>query len=205
MDDREKILKEDKIVVEALKEVGTFVTSSQDLVNTRERYPKAIPVLLKMLSTVRTYTIKGIIARSLGVREAKGRAEPLLISEFELSLDDPSDVADDFRWKLANTLEILGGGRGTSESLLRLLADPRSGHARGMLSIAVAKTKDRRAIPVLTSLLDNVDFAGFAAKGLGLLKAEEAIPNLWVIARQDPNLWTRRQAANALKRMGVKI
>lgn len=201
MEEQEQILKEDRLVVEALRKAGVFVSSSQDLVTTRDRYPKAIPVLLEMLAKVETLTIKGIIVRALGVKEAKGHAEPFLISEFETSLQDPSDVADDFRWKIANTLEILGGGKGASEALLRFLTDPRSGRARGMLSVAVAKAKNRDAIPILIDMLDRNEFTGFAAEALGILRAEEASPRLESIANSHEKPWVRRQASNALKRI----
>lgn len=203
MNEHEQILKEDRLVAKALQKAGVYVTSSEDLVNTRERYPKAIPVLLEMLQTVQTYTIKGVIVRSLGVREAKGKAEPFLISEFESSLADTSDVAGGFRWKIANTLEVLGGGRDSSGALLRLLRDPRSGSARGMLSLAAAKTKDRRLIPLLLENLETDDFLGFAARGLGILRAEEAIPKLKELAAKTKNSWVRREALTALRRMGV--
>src|SRR5436305_4806254 len=115
---RSEVLREDQMVAEALQNVGLLVSSSQELLRTRDRYPKAIPVLLEMLPKVKTYTMKEIIARALGVREAKGRAEPLLISEFEASLPDSGSEAESLRWAIANTFEILGGGRGISESLL---------------------------------------------------------------------------------------
>ena len=203
MDEQGQILKEDRLVVEALQGIGVYVDSSEDLVNTGEPYPKAIPVLLEMLRKVQTYAIKGIIVRSLGVREAKGQAEASLISEFEFSLADDSAIADDFRWKIANTFEILGGGKGSSDALLRFLRDPRSGSARGMLSLAAAKTKDRRLIPILLESLEMDDFLGFAARGLGILRAQEAIPKLKELAAKTKNGWVRREALTALRHMGV--
>jgi HEAT repeat protein len=199
---RSEVLREDQMVAEALQNVGLLVSSSQELLRTRDRYPKAIPVLLEMLPKVKTYTMKEIIARALGVREAKGRAEPLLISEFEASLPDSGSEAESLRWAIANTFEILGGGRGISESLLQLLVDPRSGEARGMLSLALAKTKNRNAIPILLKMLDG-NFRGFAAQGLGILRAEQAIPKLQMMAKGPGTAWERRQARTALKRLGV--
>jgi hypothetical protein len=70
MDEREKVLQEDQLVVDALREAGVLVSSSQDLMHTRERYPKAIPVLLEMLPKMQTFALKDIIVRSL-VREKR--------------------------------------------------------------------------------------------------------------------------------------
>jgi hypothetical protein len=202
MEGRDQMLREDQLVVEALRGVGVSVKSPQDLLRTREKYANAIPVLVNMISRVQTYTMKEIIARALSVREAKGHAEPMLIAEFEASLPDPGKEAESLRWAIANTFEILGGGRGVSSSLLRLLVDPRSGEARGMLSLALAKTKNRDAIPVLLQMLDGT-FKGFAAEGLGILGAEQAIPRLRVMANEKNNTaWERRQATKALKRLG---
>ena len=204
-DSREQVLQEDRLVAEALCEAGVMVTSSQDLLKTRERYPKAIPVLLEMLPKVQTYTLKEIIARSLGVREAKGKAEAGLIAAFDASLQDPGREAESLRWAIANTFEILGGGKGASASLLRLVTDPRSGGARGMLSLALAKTKNREAIPVLLKMLEEDDFTGFVVAGLGILGVEEAIPKLKLLAVSKGNAWIRREAKKALGRLGVDL
>jgi hypothetical protein len=203
MDDHEQVLREDQLVVKALRAAGVFVNSSQDLMRTRERYPKAIPVLLEMLPKVRTHTIKEIIARSLGVREAKGHAEPFLIFEFESSFSDIGREANSLRWAIGNTFDILGGGKGVSEALLRLLKDSRSGEARGPLILAVAKSKNRDAIPTLLEMLEDDNFTGFAAAGLGILHAEEAIPRLKALADGCSNAWVRREAKTALKKLGV--
>src|ERR1700733_6081749 len=112
MDDNVQVLKEDQMVAGALRKVGVLVLSSQELLRTKDRYPKAIPVLLEMLPKVETYTMKEIIARSLGVREAKGKAELFLVSEFEATLPDSGKEAESLRWAIANTFEILGGGKG---------------------------------------------------------------------------------------------
>ncbi|HTG36283.1 MAG TPA: HEAT repeat domain-containing protein [Thermoanaerobaculia bacterium] len=200
----EQVRVEDQLVVDALRRVGLGVTSSQDLMNTRGPYPEAIPVLVDMLGKVKTYTVKEIIIRSLGVRAAKGRVEDALIAEFELSLADKSADAQGFRWAIANTLEMIGG-KGDVDALMRLLQDPRSARARGLLSIATAKTKDRRVIPVLLDYLDSPDLQGFAARGLGVLGAQEAIPKLKEILATTKNSWIRREALKALKRMGASV
>src|SRR4051794_27995475 len=134
---------EDEMVVEALCPVGVRVTSTQDLMRTREPYPTAIKVLVEMLGKVKTYMLKEIITRSLATKEAKGHVESVLINELDACLDDDGVEAKAFRWAIANTLEVIGG-RGDADSFLRLLRDPRTSNARGMLALAAAKTKDKR-------------------------------------------------------------
>jgi hypothetical protein len=205
MDDIEKDRREDQLVVAELGKIGVHVSSTQDFMNTREPYPEAIPVLLEMLPKMQGYALKEVIVRSLGVKEAKGRAEPLLIAEFGSSLPDDSRDASSLRWAIANTFDILGGGKDASESLLQFLTDSRSGRAREMLSLAAAKSKNRAAIPILLDLLEIDNFTGFAAEGLGILRAEEAISKLKLIVEGHSNAWVRRQAKTALKRLGVSV
>ena len=200
MTEQEKL--EDEMVVQALQNVGVHVRTTQDLMHTRDPYPAAIGTLVDMLGKVRTYMLKEIIARSLATKEAKGKTENALIAEFTASLDDGAVEARAFRWAIANTLEVIGG-KGDVEAFLRLLRDPRSGSARGMLSLAAAKTRDRRLIPLLLENLETDDFLGFAARGLGILRAEEAVPKLKELAEKTKNSWVRREALTALRRMGV--
>lgn len=188
------------MVVSALRAVGVSVDSSQDLMNTNAPYPSAIPVLIEMLEKVESYAVKEIIVRSLAVKEARGKAEPALIAAFQSSLDDGEVEARAFRWAIANTLDAIGG-KGDVNALIGLLRDPRSARARGLLSIAAAKTKDRSVVPVLLSYLDSEDLQGFAARGLGLLRAKEAIPKLGAIATETKNSWIRREALKALQRI----
>ena len=79
---------EDEMVAEALRAVGVQVRSVYDLVNTKESYPEAIPVLLELLPRVRNDRIKEGVVRALTVREARPVAAKPLIREF---LDLPAN------------------------------------------------------------------------------------------------------------------
>lgn len=197
----EKVQREDQLVVDALREAGVCVASSQDLMDARDPYPMAVPVLIGVLGKLNTYAIKEVVVRSLGVKAAKGRAEQALIKEFDLSLPDASPEAQSFRWAIANTLELIGG-KGDVDALVRLMRDPRSARARGLLSIAAAKTKDRKVIPVLLDYLDSEGLQGFAARGLGIFRAQEAVPRLKEISTSTKNSWIRRETLKALHRIG---
>lgn len=198
----EQVFVEDRAVVEALSKVGTVVASTQDLFKAREPYPLAVPVLLGMLAKVQTYAMREIIVRCLAAKESKGKIERELIAQFERSLWDASIDAQAFRWAIANTLETVGG-KADVDDLIRLLRDPRSYRSRGMLSLAAAKTKNPKMIPILLEFLDSgdLDLQGFAAAGLGKLRAEVAIPKLEALAAETKNSWVRREARNALRRI----
>jgi HEAT repeat protein len=199
----EHVLTEDRLVVDALRRAGIVVNSSQDLMHTREPYPKAIPVLLDLLPTLETYAIREVVVRALGTRDAKRLAGKPLVAEFKRSLTDSGQDALSLRWAIANTLEILGGAN-IFEDIARLLATPDIGSAKGLLAIAAAKTKDRRAIPILLELLEDPQFRPFAANGLGLLRAQEAAPKILDLAASGAgNSWQQREFRNALKRLGI--
>jgi hypothetical protein len=88
---------------------------------------------------------------------------------------------------------------------IRFLNDSRSGRARGLLSLAVAKAKNRDAVPVLLAMLGDEDFAGFAAEDLGILRVAEAVPKLRVLAEGHSKAWVRREASKALKRIKGRL
>jgi HEAT repeat protein len=124
----------------------------------------------------------------------------MLLHQFESSLADGSADAQAFRWAIANTLDSISG-KSDVETLVRLLRDPRSARARGLLSVAAAKTKDRRVVPILLDYLDSEDLQGFAARGLGLMRAREAVQKLKIVAAKTSNSWVRRETLKALKKL----
>jgi HEAT repeat protein len=198
MNEQERL--EDESVVHALGKVGISVSSTQDLMDTRCPYPAAVPVLIDMLGKVDTYMVKEMIVRSLGTKAAKGKAEKALIGAFDSSLHDDCVEARAYRWAIANTLDLIGG-KGDVDAFVRLLQDPRSSNARGLLGVAAAKTKDKKVIPVLLEYLDSEKLQGFAARGLGILRASEAAPRLRAIAAETKNSWVRREATKAVSRI----
>jgi HEAT repeat protein len=192
----------DEEVVAALEKVGIDVRSTQDLLKRRESYAAAIPTLVRLLSVIDSYRVKEVIVRSLGTRDARTEAEETLVREFEKTLGDESMQASAFRWAIANTLEILGGGRIVANDILRLALDSRSGRARRLLAISAAKAKAANAGEALIGMLDDPQLAPFAANGLGLLRESKAIPKLLELA-ESSHAFTRREARTALKRLGV--
>jgi hypothetical protein len=73
MTDQERA--EDQLIVGELKAVGVDVATLQELMHTEKAYAAAIPILITTLAKVETYSLKEIIARSLGTRSARGKAE----------------------------------------------------------------------------------------------------------------------------------
>jgi len=152
---KRRFLEEDEQVVHELAKVGVHVSSIQDLLNTREPYPEAIPTLIRMLKKVSYLPVKEVLARDLTCKEAKGKAEIALLEEFMKTLPDDDSDADSFRWAVGNALEILGS-KSNSGPLLDAIQDRRGGSARGMLALAAGKTRDPTFIPVLLEMLSTI-------------------------------------------------
>jgi hypothetical protein len=100
------------------------VRSISDLVNTKDTYPGAIPILVKHLRTVRHPVMVISIARALTVKEARGTDAPRVILErLKQTEPCPSQSGDDYlaRWSLANALTVVADKRMAEE--IRVLAE----------------------------------------------------------------------------------
>lgn len=67
-----------------LAKVGINIDDIYDLVNTNKPYPAAVPVLLDLLKEGIEHTgIKEGVIRALAVKEAIGKASPVLLDEYD--------------------------------------------------------------------------------------------------------------------------
>jgi HEAT repeat protein len=170
------------------------------LVNTSERYPAAIPVLLEWLAALdervpaegRELLREGIV-RALTVAEARPVAAPLLIDQFR-QVADPN-----LRWVIGNALEVVADDS-VFDQAAELATQTKYGTARQMVVLGFGRSNKPEAVPLLIALLDDDDVAAHAAMALGRLKAPEAQPAL---ERQlaSPRPLVRREARKALARI----
>ena len=101
---RQELLEEQKPLLEELATAGWRVESVWDLVNTSERYPEAVPVLLRHLGRPYHPRIREGIARALTVPEARGQAGSQILDELKRShRDDEGEL----RWVLINALMVV--------------------------------------------------------------------------------------------------
>lgn len=190
---------DDAKVTQALRFAGMPVNSIYDLVNTRETYPMAIPILIRMLREVQHPRIKEGIARALTVKEAKTVANDL-IEEFRCM--NPTDFASaQVKWAIGNALSAAASDE-VIESVIGLMEDERHGSARAMLPLALANARKKRriAIDALLHALDEDIMACQAAEALAKLKAVEAMGPLTALSRHA-NRDIQKAAAKALKRL----
>lgn len=157
---------EEAQLVADLAEVGVVVSSVWDLVNTRQPYPEAIPVLLDHLK-ISTYRseIRDGIARALTVKHPETKAAlPELLAAFRR---DPEIMLNGAKWALGNAICVLFDDRHVEE-VAELARDPAHGPARGMLLRALAKSNSESARTTREALRDDPDshIAGLATQAL---------------------------------------
>jgi hypothetical protein len=159
-------------VLRDLDEAGYLVRSLGELRRSGFRYPGAIPVLVRWLPQVSDRYVKEDLIRALSVPWAKAEAEPILYQEFQRvpSEQDPNGI---LRWTIGNALETMAD-RSSFDNLVRLARDRQFGTAREMVVLALAKTREPRAVDVLVGLLHDPDVVIPALTALGKLKAQRA-------------------------------
>lgn len=94
--------KEYQGLIDELAYMGIKISSIWDLVNTKSKYPKAIPVLMKYLPLVNYVRNKEGIVRALSVPEAKGLVVPLLVNEY---LQLPNEQ-ENLKWVIGNAVNV---------------------------------------------------------------------------------------------------
>lgn len=192
--------KEDQRVTAELQKVGIRVNGVYDLVNSRRSYKEAIPVLVKLLPSVKDDRIKEGVVRALAVKEAVGGdVSRAMIREFEGISPSAPPSMQALKWAIANTLSVVARDP-VFEEIAALARDKQHGKAREMLAVALGNMKDSRAIDVLVKLLNDDEVAGHALMALGKLKAEKAKPAIERFL-DHPKPWVRKEAERALRKI----
>jgi hypothetical protein len=189
---------EDKLVTVALNRLGMDVMSVFDLMKWKESYPAAIPVLLKHLPLVQDQGIKEGIIRALTVKEARGKADAALITEF--CSVPPSQTANiGLKWAIGNALSLVATDA-VFNDLVELVQDKRHGKSREMLAVALGNMKNPATVDVLIKLLNDDEVAGHALIALGKLKSQKARIHIERFLNH-PKPWIRKEAMKVLKKL----
>lgn len=192
--------KEDQRVTAELQKVGIRINGVYDLVNSRRSYKEAIPVLVKLLPSIKDDRIKEGVVRALAVKEAVGGdVSRAMIREFEGISPSPPPSMQALKWAIANTLSVVARDP-VFEEIAALVRDKRHGKAREMLAVALGNMKDSRVIDVLVKLLNDDEVAGHALMALGKLKAAKAKPAIERFL-DHPKPWVRKEAERALRKI----
>jgi len=132
-----------------LARVGVHAESAWDLVNSREPYTPAIPVLAEHLQRPYSPATKEGIARALAIREAKSEWDLLA----RLYREEQNERVKDglaVAVSAASHQEVI-------EDLIALARDPQYGPSRLLLLRALERSKDPRAHETLRELKDDPD------------------------------------------------
>jgi hypothetical protein len=141
-----------------LKAAGAQLESVWDLVNTCDKYPKFVPILLAHLERDYPDKIREGIARALAVPGARiGWKQLVRLFAAELSLDEgnnPSQV----KWALHLAIAA-AADESVVDELIALAANRRHGHDRSFFVDALFRINDPRARAAIEELEDDPDLA----------------------------------------------
>lgn len=187
---------EEEPLVQALAAAGIVVSSVWKLVNSAQKYPSAIPVLIKHLKTPYHPKIREGIARALSVPEAKPIAAHALIEAFQ---HEPDGADIGVKWALANALTVVADDS-VLDDLIALVQDKRHGASRTMLTLALGNIKNPRAVDVLLELLQDDEVVEHALTVLGTLRAQQAQHHIQRLL-DHPQAGVRKAAQQALAKI----
>ncbi|MFP9099859.1 HEAT repeat domain-containing protein [Flavobacterium sp. RHBU_24] len=188
--------KEHQTLTYELSNIGIKITSIWDLVNTKVKYPTAIPILLKHLRLNYSDQVKEGIVRALIVKEAKGIATSALIAEYEKTPKEKDNLRWVIGYAIANTM--------TSQDvnwILNTVADKSNMWSRSQLVVALGTVKTQQSEEMLISLLADEQVLPQAICALGMLRSQKAKEKI-IELNKSMNSLVRLEASKALKKIG---
>jgi hypothetical protein len=144
--------KEYQGLIDELAVLDIKINSIWDLVNTKSKYPKAIPVLIKYLPLVNYDKNKEGIIRALTVPEAKGLVVPLLVKEY---LQLPNEK-ENLRWVIGNAVNVVITKSEVAD-IFPIVLNKENGLSRQMFVSALGKIKAENVKDVLNRLVNDND------------------------------------------------
>ncbi len=191
------MIKDIERIKKELQTVGIYVNDIYDLVNTKEPYPEAIPILINLLKEGLTHDgVKEGVIRALAVKEARGMAGSVLLEEYYKLPKDKMLL----RWIIGNTIEVVIT-ENELESVLKIVSNKENGMSRQMFVVALGKVKSEKAELTLIDLLSDDEVTAHALKALGTLRSKKAKNKITELLNH-PMPIIRKEAQKALKKIG---
>lgn len=183
-------------LISDLSKTGITVDNIYDLVNTKSKYPSAIPILIDALAKG-NYDLKtkeGIV-RSLAVKEAKGKANKVLIDEYN---NTPISQMM-YRWVIGNTLNTIIV-ENDIDRIIPIVLNKENGMSRQMFVSALGKLNTPLIENTLIQVIDDDNLFLHVLSALKKFKSEnvrKAIENL----SKHSNSRIRKEASKALEQI----
>jgi hypothetical protein len=159
---QEQSRREQAPLLSELRDAGFQVESVWDFVNTANKYPAAIPILLRHLTVPYSKRIKEGIVRALTVSYAGPDVLRELIRQYCAETDDR---ANSLKWVLGNAIsEVATPADG--ETIIALATDPTHGDARDMITQRLPRVvKDKARLgEILQHLMKDKQTAAYALR-----------------------------------------
>jgi hypothetical protein len=158
----QELQKEEEKLLSDLRDVGIQVNSVWDFVNTADKYPAAIPVLLHHLTLPYGKRTKEGIVRALTVDYAGREVLGELIKQF---CEQSDDSANSLKWVLGNAISQVATPA-DAETVIGLATDPVHGEARDMITQRLPRVvKDKtRLREILRYLADDKQIERYARR-----------------------------------------
>jgi len=176
-----------------LNNVGVYIYTVWDLVNTKKPYPQAIDILINHLNEdYHDKNIEGII-RALTVKEAKGNAAALIKKYEEIP-----KIKDNLRWVVGNAIANVMT-MSDVDWIYQTVLDKSNGGSRSQLVYALGTVKTEKSEDILISLLDDPEVAPQAIAALGMMKSKKAKDKIMLLNKSTNSL-IRLESKKALKK-----
>jgi hypothetical protein len=137
----EEARKEQSQLLADLMDVGVRVESAWDFVNTADKYPAAIPVLLRHVSLPYSKRVKEGIIRALTVNYAGPEVLRELIRQF---CEQTDDSANSLKWVLGNAISEVATPA-DAETVIALAMDPSHGESRDLITQRLPRVVKNKA------------------------------------------------------------
>lgn len=186
---------EESVITAELSGVGVVVTSVWDLVNSKDKYKEAIPVLKKHMKLDYSDAVLEGIFRALSVRWLNDdEVVEYLFHAFE------TVSSNKLRWVIGNALSILVKKQKHADRAIEILMQYDFGEARMMLVHCYAKVYKDESVPHLVKLLDDDSILAETIVALGNTKSPDAKIYIEKYINSSDS-WIRQKAKAALKKI----
>lgn len=162
----------------------------------QEYLDEAFDVVTQYFGSIKTKRLKSRLLDYVHVRGFE-KIVPFLLKEFQKAPKELEDVW----WRIGNALEVIRPSREEDiKEMMNLALGKKYGRNREMLVLALGKSKNNIAIPVLIQLLDDEDVSGHALLALReYLHNQPELLNYFKPFLNHEETWIRNIAKKAIR------